>query len=44
MALFGREPIGIELLENPALLPSDSSGTEWLLEVKDKMTRIHKDL
>jgi hypothetical protein len=44
MALFGREPIGIELLENPALLPSDSPGTEWLLEVKDKMTRIHKDL
>ena len=33
MSLFGREPYGIEHLENPTLLPDDGSGSEWLQDL-----------
>lgn len=44
MSLFGREPYGLEHLENPALLPDMENGSEWLNEVKCKMMRLHEDL
>ena len=44
MALFGRPPTGIEFLENPELLPVKGTGTEWLLEVKNRLIRLHREL
>ena len=44
MALFGRPPTGIAELENPELLPKDGSGSEWLKEIRSRMTRLHKDI
>ena len=44
MSLFGREPYGIEHLENPALLPDDGSGSEWLQDLRARMIHIHHDL
>ena len=44
MALFGYQPIGIEVLENPALLPKQPSGSDWLGEIRQRMIRIHRDL
>lgn len=43
-ALFGREPYGVQHLENPSLLPDLSSGSEWLGEVKVRMQKIHGDI
>jgi hypothetical protein len=44
MALFGRQPFGIEHLENPSLLKVPGTGSEWLAEYKDKMLRLHREL
>ena len=44
MALFGRPPTGIEFLENPSLLPSSTSGSEFLIEIKQRMQRLHKEI
>lgn len=44
MALFGHQPIGIEVLENPALLPKASSGSEWLREIRSRITRIQREI
>ena len=44
MSLFGREPYGIKHLENPAILPDDSSGSEWLQDLRARMIHIHRDL
>eukprot|EP00966_Prymnesium_polylepis_P033177 771692-Prymnesium_polylepis.1 len=44
MALFGRQPFGIEHLENPSLLKTPGTGSEWLAEYKDKMERLHGEL
>ena len=39
-ALFGREPIGLEKLENPALYPT-GDGNEYLASVKQRMLHLH---
>ena len=45
MALFGRQPYGIEHLENPSLLPRlATNGSQWLSEIRQKLLRLHKDL
>jgi len=45
MALFGRQPNNIELLENPALLPTSSTnGNEWLAGIRSRMIDIHEGL
>ena len=45
MALFGRQPYGIEHLENPSLLPRlTTNGSQWLEEIRLKLLRLHKDL
>jgi hypothetical protein len=43
MALFGREPIGLECLENPALYPSDD-GHEFLSELRTRLISLHAAL
>ena len=42
MAVFGRQPFGIEHLENPSLLPDAGPGSEWLSSVRARMTRLHR--
>jgi hypothetical protein len=42
-AVFGREPIGLEQLENPALYP-DGDGAEFLKSIKQRMLHLHKSL
>ena len=42
-AVFGREPIGLEQLENPALYP-DGDGAEFLQSIKQRMLHLHKSL
>ena len=42
-ALFGREPIGLEKLENPALYPT-GDGNELLLSIKQRMLHLHSAL
>jgi len=42
-ALFGRIPIGLEQLENPALYP-DGDGNEFLASIKLRMLYLHKSL
>ena len=42
-ALFGRVPIGLEQLENPALYP-DGNGEEFLTSIKMRMLYLHKSL
>ena len=42
-ALFGRVPIGLEQLENPALYP-DGNGDEFLTSIKLRMLYLHKSL
>ena len=42
-ALFGREPIGLEKLENPALYP-EGDGEELLTSAKQRMLRLHQQL
>ena len=42
-ALFGRVPIGLEQLENPALYP-DGNGNEFLASIKLRMLYLHKSL
>ena len=45
MALFGYEPVALEQLENPALLPTTAgSGSEWLNDIRRRMLRIHREL
>ena len=44
MAVFGRAPYQIAQLENPQLLPHDGSGSEWLQDVRARMTRLHNDI
>jgi len=44
MALFGREPFGLEHLENPALLPAPSSGDEFLLNLRTNLIHLHAEL
>jgi hypothetical protein len=44
MALFGHKPNGLELLENPSLLPETSTGSEWLREVRARLQRLHTEL
>ena len=44
VALFGREPDGIEKLENPALYPTPSDGNEYLKELKPRLTKLHAQL
>eukprot|EP00966_Prymnesium_polylepis_P126730 2930801-Prymnesium_polylepis.1 len=44
MAPFGRQPFGIEHLENPSLLKTPGTGSDWLAEYKDKMERLHGEL
>ena len=44
MALFGRAPVNIEQLENPALLPDTDNGSEWLKEVAGKLKRLPADI
>ena len=43
-ALFGCNPVGLQHLENPALLPRHGSGSEWLAGLRERMKRIHSDL
>ena len=42
-ALFGREPDGLERLENPALYP-DGDGHEFLRELKGRLKHLHEEL
>jgi len=42
-ALFGREPIGLEQLENPALYP-DADGDEFLRSIRQHMLHLHSSL
>ena len=42
-ALFGREPVGLEKLENPALYPT-GDGDEFLASVKQRMLHLHSAL
>ena len=42
-AVFGREPVGLEKLENPALYP-DGDGDEFLSSIKKRMLHLHKSL
>ena len=42
-AVFGREPVGLEKLENPALYP-DGDGNEFLTSIKQRMLHLHKSL
>ena len=44
MALFGRAPTGIAILENPALLPQLGTGTEFMTELRAKLIRLHVEL
>ena len=44
MALFGREPYGIEVLENPALLPEAEDGDTFLRDVKSRLMHLHAKL
>ena len=39
-ALFGREPIGLEKLENPALYPT-GDGNEYLASIRQRMLHLH---
>ena len=41
--MFGRQPVGLEQLENPALYP-DGDGQEFLKEQKQRMLHLHKVL
>ena len=43
-ALFGREPNGLERLENPALYPADGCGNEYLRDLRGRLLALHKDL
>ena len=43
MALFGREPDGLEKLENPALWP-DGDGHQFLRELRARLTHLHDEL
>ena len=43
MALFGREPDGLERLENPALWP-DGDGHQFLAELRNRLTHLHAEL
>ena len=42
-ALFGREPDGLERLENPALYP-DGDGHQFLTELRGRMVHLHREL
>jgi hypothetical protein len=42
-AVFGRKPVGLEQLENPALYP-DGDGEEFLSEMKLRMLQLHSAL
>ena len=42
-ALFGREPDGLERLENPALYP-EGDGHEFLTNLKGRLISLHKEL
>ena len=42
-ALFGREPVGLEKLENPALYPT-GDGNELLSSIKQRMLHLHTAL
>jgi len=42
-ALFGREPVGLEKLENPALYPT-GDGNEFLASIKQRMLHLHDAL
>ena len=44
MAVFGRTPLHIAQLENPALLPKDGCGSAWLTEVRARLSKIHDDI
>ena len=44
VALFGREPIGIEHLENPSLYPTPTDGMEFLSELRPRLLKMHAEL
>ena len=43
-ALFGREPVGIEQLENPSLYPATTDGDGFLHELAGRLTHAHETL
>ena len=43
-ALFGREPVGLEQLENPSLYPELPEGAGFLSELRGRMQQAHETL
>jgi len=43
-ALFGREATALEQLENPALIPIPLSGNDFLIELRDRLIKLHHEL
>ena len=44
VALFGREPVGIEQLEDPSLYPADEDGEGFVHELRGRLLHAHETL